>query len=130
MKSRWMNLCVTVVLILMLLSAGIVTWAAPNDQDNAPSQSYVEQGPIDKIESTLQTALDVKGRANMFIVFPDKPDLSPAYSMSWDERGKFVYETLRKTAEQSQAKVRAWLDAENIPYQAFIIDNSIYIPNA
>ena len=130
MKSRWMNLCVTVVLILMLLSAGIVTWAAPNDQDNAPSQSYVEQGPIDKIESTLQTALDVKGRANMFIVFPDKPDLSPAYSMSWDERGKFVYETLRKTAEQSQSKVRAWLDARNIPYRSFIIDNSIYVPNA
>jgi subtilisin family serine protease len=50
--------------------------------------------------------------------------------LSWAERGDLVYNTLLATAQRSQAQVRAYLDARRIPYQSFIIDNSIYIPGA
>jgi subtilisin family serine protease len=104
-----------------LLCAGIATWAQPNNQ---------EENPPAEIEAALQVALDADGWANMFIVFHDAPDLSPAYEMPWDERGQFVYDALRQTAEESQARVRVYLESQGISYRSFIIDNSIYVASA
>jgi subtilisin family serine protease len=101
------------------LSAGI-SLAAPAAQQITPAS----------IEPALQNVLDSQGQANLFVVFRDKPDLTPAYSMSWDARGEYVYNQLLQVAQNSQAMMRAFLDAKRIPYQSFIIDNSIYVPGA
>ena len=73
MKSRWLHLCVTAALILALLSAGVLTLAAPDRQDNVPSGSEAAQKaaqrPVNKVESALQAELETRGKANMFIHF-------------------------------------------------------------
>jgi subtilisin family serine protease len=50
--------------------------------------------------------------------------------MDWEERGWFVMETLQAIAETSQKGVRAYLDAQNVDYQAFWIDNVIAVKSS
>ncbi len=119
-RWTWSSVIASVVLVLILLSSGLSTSAAPGEQDRTPAQ----------IEPALQEVLDTQGQANLFVILGNLPDLSPAYQMSWEKRGEFVYRTLLEHANASQAPLRAFLDAQRIPYRSFIIDNSIYIPNA
>ncbi len=83
-----------------------------------------------QVEPALQSVLQAQGTANLFVEFSAKADLSSANSMTWSERGDYVYRNLQTTADRSQAKVREFLDARGIPFKFFIINNSIYIPNA
>jgi serine protease AprX len=46
------------------------------------------------------------------------------------ERGRYVYETLTRTAQRSQMALRAMLDARGIPYRAHYLVNMIAIPSA
>jgi len=116
-RNTWFLL---LVLALILMTAGAAAWAAPSLQQITPAE----------IEPELQAVLQAEGQANLFIMFRDQADLSPAYSMSWAERGEFVYQILLATAQRSQAQVRSYLDARRVPYSSFIIDNSIYIAAA
>jgi subtilisin family serine protease len=125
-KLRLSKTWLVLALAALLLSTSAAIQAAPAVQRGARPQA-TELPPQSKIEQQLQTAVTSGEQVGVFITFADKPDLSRAYKMGWEERGKFVYETLKQTADESQARVRAFLDARQIPYQAFIIDNSIYI---
>jgi subtilisin family serine protease len=72
----------------------------------------------------------MRGEAPVLINFAERPDLSAAAAMDWETRGHFVVDELRSTAASSQARVRAFLDSEGLPYQSFWIDNLIYVPSA
>ncbi len=119
-RFRWLNLFLAATLVVVSLGAGVASWAQSGSQDQAPAS----------VEPDLQRLLDAQGQANLFVMFREQADLSRAYGLPWAERGEFVYRTLLRTAQRSQAGVRAYLDARRIPYQSFIIDNSIYIPAA
>ena len=111
-----------IALVAVLLSStGGATLASPGSQ---------AQPPAPEVEPELQAVLQAEGQANLFIEFREEADLSAAYSLPWAERGLFVYQTLLTTAQRSQAQVRAYLDARRIPYRAYIINNSIYVPAA
>ncbi len=64
------------------------------------------------------------------IYFEERADLSDAYSMSWEARGWFVYETLNRLAEEAQAEVRSYLDAQAVPYEAFWVQNVIAVQSS
>src|SRR5690606_25542066 len=58
--------------------------------------------------------------------------LSAAYSMDWEKRGQYVYDTLRATAAQSQANLLGYLEAQQAVsavsnYKSFFIVNAIEI---
>ena len=80
-----------------------------------------------EVEPELQARIDANGAAGYLIFFRERPDLSPAFHMGWQARGWFVMNALQKTAERSQAGVRAYLDARGADYQAFWIDNVIVV---
>ena len=113
-RNAWFLL---LILALILMTVGAAAWAAPSLQEITPAE----------IEPELQAALQTEGQANLFIMFRDRADLSPTYSMSWAKRGEFVYQTLLATAQRSQASVRGYLDARRVPYSSCIIDNSIHV---
>ncbi|MFN2169375.1 MAG: S8 family serine peptidase, partial [Anaerolineae bacterium] len=55
-------------------------------------------------------------------------DLSEAYQIEdWSTRGWFVYNTLRTTAEQSQAQVKAYLDKAGLSYESYFNGNEVYV---
>jgi subtilisin family serine protease len=67
---------------------------------------------------------------DFLIYFEAQADLSAAYEMSWEARGWFVYETLTALAVESQAEVRAYLDAQGAPYEAFWVQNVIAVQSS
>jgi subtilisin family serine protease len=82
------------------------------------------------VDAELLSQLASDETSSYLIFFYDKADLSPAYHMDWEERGWFVMETLKSTAEASQKGVRAYLDAQNVDYQALWIDNVIAVKSS
>jgi len=80
-----------------------------------------------QVEQSLQQQLAVDGTTGYIIELREKADLSPAYAMSWVDRGRYVYETLRATAARSQADLVKYLTANGVKFQAFWIDNVIIV---
>jgi subtilisin family serine protease len=80
-----------------------------------------------EVEPELLSQLEAGGTLDYVLVFHDRPDLSPAYHMEWEERGQFVVQALKTTADESQSRARAYLDAQGVSYQAFWVDNVIML---
>lgn len=56
-----------------------------------------------------------------------RADLSRAAGMSWEERGRYVVDTLKATAEKSQAPVRRALQQRGLDFEAHWIKNAIIV---
>ena len=81
-----------------------------------------------KIETQLADLLAVKGSADFIVDLAEKADLSAAYKMTdWSARGHYVYETLRATAERTQAAAIKILDGRGLKHQTFFAGNVLYV---
>ncbi len=84
-----------------------------------------------KITPSVQTALAHSQRADVLVVLQDQARLGDTRHLATQlERGRYVYETLTKTAQRSQRELRHELDAKGIPYRAHYLVNMIAIPDA
>ncbi len=81
----------------------------------------------DKIDPEVLDEIAIKGQANFWIGMAVQADLSAAYDMDWESRGRYVYNTLTETASQTQAGAIAYLEAHNLDYESFWINNSLYV---
>lgn len=99
-------------------------------QTSSPDASQVLGEPGIEVEVELQAEMAAAGSAGYLIYFRARPDLSPAYGMDWIERGRFVMKALQETAQRSQARVRAHLDARGADHQSFWIDNVIVVSSS
>src|SRR4030065_2053239 len=81
----------------------------------------------DKIEGLLIDQFTSDGAADFIVRFTEQADLFSAYSMDWDARGEFVYNTLRETADRSQANAKTILAARGLPYHTFIAGHALYV---
>ncbi|NOZ49649.1 MAG: S8 family serine peptidase [Chloroflexi bacterium] len=80
-----------------------------------------------RLDPVVQAAISAQGGADVLIVLGDLPDLSPAYQLPTKaERGRWVYDTLRRHARQSQRRVVGVLQAAGVPYQPFWSVNAIH----
>ena len=87
-----------------------------------------EPPPDNKIEPLLLRQLRTEAQADFFIWLTERADLSPAYRLKTkEEKGRFVFETLRATAERTQKNLRAYLNAQGVTYQPFYISNRILV---
>lgn len=77
----------------------------------------------------LQVLVEARalGQTDFWIYLAPRADLSLAYEMDWEARGRFVVETLRDVAARTQAPVRAYLDGAGIDYVSHWIVNAIYV---
>ncbi len=80
-----------------------------------------------KVQASIDRDMAVNGYADYLVYFADRPDLSAAYAMNWVDRGRFVAESLQKTAAASQAAAISVLDANGTKYRSFWIDNVIAV---
>jgi len=95
----------------------------------AASADDTEGATAVRVEPELEAAMRLRGEAAVLIDFAERPDLDAARAMDWEARGRFVVDQLRTTADRTQQRVRAYLDAEGVPYQSFWIDNLILVPS-
>ncbi|MBN1953798.1 MAG: S8 family serine peptidase [Anaerolineae bacterium] len=94
---------------------------------SAFSLSAQEPGVAAKIDPHLMQALVTEGASDLIVRFAAQADLSPAYSMDWEARGRFVYQALQRTADQAQARARALLDADGLAHATFVAGNELYV---
>ncbi|MBN1484323.1 MAG: S8 family serine peptidase, partial [Chloroflexia bacterium] len=111
----------TLILLAVIVLAGLGWQTTRADAVVSPL------APEDKIEGLLLERLSTDGRSDFILTFAEQADLAPAYGMGWEERGVFVYETLLRTAERSQAQVKAHLDEQGLAYRTFIAGNELYV---
>jgi Subtilase family/Carboxypeptidase regulatory-like domain len=79
-----------------------------------------------RLLADLQAAPD--GRADLIVYLRDQADLSAAYAITdWDERGRYVYETLTSWANSHQAGLRRALTARGLSYRPFWIINAVLV---
>ncbi len=116
-----MGITLMLAALLLIVNLGSNVYADDVRSNEATVNHDVEVDP------QLLAELEASGSADYLIYFRQKADLSPAYKMDWQERGHFVMNTLRETAETSQKDVRAYLDSEGVAYRAFWIDNIIAV---
>jgi subtilisin family serine protease len=110
-----------------VLNALSVPQAVPaGDVKSRPPTDSVEI----EVEPQLLAQVDAEGASGYMIYFRQQPDLSPAFQMDWSRRGRFVVRSLQAASERSQARVRAYLDAQGIDYAAFWIDNVIVVESS
>lgn len=84
--------------------------------------------PASKIEPGVFDPDAVKDGANFWVRFGSSaPTTSATAIEDWTERGQFVVDQLKATAEQSQATARKLLDDSGVGYQAHWITNAILV---
>ena len=77
------------------------------------------------VEAQVMRQLAENGDASFWVVLRGEADVSSAARIpSRSLRGVQVYERLTSYARESQAPLRAWLDAQNIRYQPYWIVNA------
>ena len=82
--------------------------------------------PQSKIEAAVLESV-AKGEATFWVLLHEKADLRPAFGMGDDARGAFVFNKLREVANQSQAGLRADLEARGAKFQPFWILNAVRV---
>ncbi|MFN2227835.1 MAG: carboxypeptidase regulatory-like domain-containing protein, partial [Anaerolineae bacterium] len=81
-----------------------------------------------RVDAEVSTELETGGRADFFIWLRERADLSPAYDIAdADTRHEFVFEALTRTADTTQAEIRAYLEGRGLEYEVFWINNSILV---
>ncbi len=112
---------VLLVVLTLVLPAGYdrSVRAAPLPQGEDPPQPVVEP--------ELQAQFMAEQEAGYMIQFRSQPDFDLAYQLDWEARGRFVVNLLQSTADKSQQRVRAYLDARGVEYESFWINNSILV---
>jgi subtilisin family serine protease len=90
-----------------------------------PTHPQIDRSKVD-VSVTLERQLQ-HGKADFAIEFSERADLSAAAGMGWNERGRYVYQRLRETAERSQAGARRALRARGVTFESFWIKNTILV---
>ena len=94
----------------------------------AGGQARSKEAPV---EARVAQQLARTGHASFWIVLHGNATVAPAASIrNRSRRGEVVYERLTSYARESQAPVRAWLDAHGLQYQAYWIVNAIFVKSA
>ena len=103
------------------LAVLLVLWAPSPAGSEAP-------GPLRKVSPSVLRATEAGRAASFVVVLGSRADLSPAASLEGkDEKGAFVYRTLRRHAERTQAPVRGLLDRMGVSYRPHVVANAITV---
>jgi serine protease AprX len=80
-----------------------------------------------KIEPTVLNAAQKGEKPDFFILFREQADVSAAQHLhSKDEKGEYVFQTLKQVAQKSQTDIQFFLQSQHIDYQSFWIVNMVY----
>lgn len=112
-KSNWYKL-VTILTLFGFILTPVSTLA----QSSGNEPAYIDPKVIQQI--------DDQGKTTFWVILKAQADLSLAEKITdWNERGKYVYETLTRTAEQTQSGLISLLTKNNATFKSFWVINAI-----
>ena len=118
MKSKSLPKTLTVLLVLAMLLSFVPA--------NVTAQAAVPPQLV-TVDQSVQDEMQKTGSASYWVKFENSVDLTPAYSMNWQDRGWFVYNTLKEQADRTQAQAILMLESSGTTYESFWINNSILV---
>jgi hypothetical protein len=108
---RWTSLLIMALFVFPLIASA-----------NTPAK------PMAKIDARVLQQAAAKNEATFWVLLRDKADLEPAKNIkSWKERGDFVVDQLKATADRSQKELRKLLKDKGKNFEAFWIANAIKV---
>jgi subtilisin family serine protease len=121
---------------VLLMAGMLISFVQPlNTAAYSPRTDFREgamqvTNSLDKVEGLVLEEIQVAGITDFFVWMTEKADLSPANDLKTkQEKGQFVFDTLRSTAERTQRSLRAYLDQQGLDYEPFYIANKILVKN-
>ena len=106
----------------VLALAALIAGASPV----LATRGSVERITAAPIEGKVLDQLAANGKASVAILLEDQADLSAAYGMSEDARGRYVYKTLVNHAARTQAPIKALLASHGVSYRSYWVANVLY----
>lgn len=93
------------------------------------ARSVESAGPVlDKIAPWVLEHTAGGAEAEFFVVLTTQADLTGAERLHTKaEKGRYVYETLWRTAQTTQASLLAWLKARGVEHRAYYIVNLVWV---
>ena len=123
-----------VVLLLLLIAIGLLAGGliarAKSANEPAPSGNSqdIRQKALKKIAPWVLAKTADGGEAEFLVMLQEQADLSGAAQFETKEdKGRYVFETLRATAEASQASLIGWLEDREVKYRSFYIVNAVWV---
>lgn len=119
-------------LVSALAAAAVITTGLASAAQAAPAtEPSGTPAPASKIKPDLLSKLqgkDAKEATDFWVHFSAKADLTAASKITdWNQRGTAVAAALKKTATESQAGVKAQLDAGHASYKSYWATNAIVV---
>ena len=112
-----MRMGVRLLLIIGLLAGGLGgSWLQA--AGNGDTIAQVEPEVLERLRET--------GSVQVLVFMEEQPDLSAAYAIDdWVERGRYVYDTLLATTQQSQAPVVAFAAQNGLSFRSLYSVNAV-----
>lgn len=109
----------------LLVTAPTAIAEPPPDPDASTTATTTEA----TIEEAVVQALTEEDTTSFWVRLGEVPDTSAAREIAdWDERGAYVYDTLRDHAQQAQRPLLERLDERGVDYEAHWLVNAIFVP--
>jgi len=84
--------------------------------------------PLTKIDPELWQTMQRDGKASFFAVLAEQADTSAAAALAAKrDKGELVYQTLRATADRTQAGLRSYLASKGVRFEPYYIVNAVLI---
>ena len=117
-KGRKPRIALGSALALAALIAGASPVLATRDSGERFTAAPIEGKVLDQLAAS--------GEASVAILLKDQADLSAAYAMGEDARGRYVYKTLKSHAERTQAPIKSLLASRGVSYRSYWVANVLY----
>lgn len=115
------------IAILLLVPRGLAAAPSSPQSDDATARTLAPDAAA-KLDPAVLAAVTSGKPIDTLIVMAEQADVSAADRLaSKAAKGAYVFDTLRATAERTQAPIRARLEQAGVPYRAFAIANVIAV---
>lgn len=111
-----------------LKSGGSATASAQNEE-RSPIAGMIGANPQLQIQHGLRQRFDDGERIDLVVGF-EMPDLSPAYGMTWEQRGEWVFATMRRYLLEHQKPLQAYFDQQGVSYESLEVGNLMLVEQA
>ena len=116
---------------IVLALAGLIVGVTPVLASSSGQGLKPITGYTGKIENRVLSDTAGGGETSIVINLAQQANLSAAYGMrDQDAQGWYVYRTLKRTADRTQAPIKALLKAQGVSYKSFWAANAIVAQSA
>ena len=116
---------------ILLALAGLIAGVTPVLASSSGQGLKPITGYTGKIENRVLSDTAAGRETSIVINLTQQADLSAAYGMrDEDAQGWYVYRTLKRTADRTQAPIKALLKAQGVSYKSFWAANTIVAQSA